>query len=126
MPPALSDVITVVTLADRNRYDEEYAEYEKRQRDARNSWFESWNQTLEKANIRLSNIKESLSTCKDGSLDHWQQELRKQEEVIVKLESERVPDSFPGSEPREPGFKAVKGGWMLTEADDTCGEWQEN
>jgi vacuolar-type H+-ATPase subunit H len=105
-------------------------EHEKSYLELAESLTKSRDDQLRVAQTRLENIKESLATCRESSVSHWQAELVKQEEKVnCLLESYRQPlaadwDSR-NPEPVLDTLKIVKGIWPLTSAEEFCGDWQE-
>lgn len=95
-------------------------------------WNKRWENELRTMEVRLENIKESLSTCQGSSAAHWKSELVKQENKIEKRRREHLDFDFVDfwlSQHPEPDelktFEAFKGVWPLTGSDEFCGEWQQ-
>jgi hypothetical protein len=82
---------------------------------------------LRKAEMRLQNIQESLQTCREESAGHWERKAELQEQLIerISLQTYTEKDAPYMPMPQAPGFKAVKGQWLLTSGEDFCGEWKE-
>ena len=127
-PPRQSSLFSFITKYEHTRYLEERKDFEEGVTEAERVWNESQDEKLKKAGARLENIKKSLRTCKEQSVEHWEKELEAQEKEIERMrqgEEFVLEKYFRAGEPVYPGgFKARMGRWILASGKDFCGEWK--
>ncbi len=122
-PPTICESIQIASLGDYERESLRYKSEEDRFLD----WQKKQDEKYSTLRSRMDRIEESINTStSERQVDHWIAEREKHQKKIDALLTEEY-DRAEWWERDESTFwtRASRGRWLLTSADEVCGEWKQ-